>query len=94
MINEFKKTVGEYDRYGLEVTDVKRFKKEFIRCTVNVVDEKKFKNWEEKYNLAGVFVSFVNHDLRAGGYPSFYKDNEEGEKMISDFIVVETKYTS
>ena len=50
-------------------------------------------NWEEKYNLAGIFASFVNHDLSAGGYPSFYKDNDDPDgKMISDFIVVETKY--
>jgi hypothetical protein len=91
MIKEFNETVKEYDDYGLEVTDVKRFKNEFIRCTVNVIDEEKFKNWEEKHNLSGVFASFIDHDLRSGGYPSFYKDNNKGGKYISSFIVVETK---
>jgi len=74
--------------------DIERYKKVFLRCKIKIVNATLYKKWEEKHNLSGVFISFINHDLRASSHPSFYKDGvleKKYEYYISEYVVVETK---
>ena len=95
LITELKKCFKEYeDIYGIKGSNIERYKKKFVKCKVKVINPELFKNYEEKYNFGGVVTSFINNDLKAGGYPSFYKDGlleERYSYYISDFIVVEVK---
>ena len=93
LIKEFKDTVKDFDdMYGLKITNVKKYKKDFIISTVEVINEEKFKNWGEEDILPKVFTSFINHNLEAGGYPSFYKENNDIGKTISSYVFIETTY--
>ena len=92
IIKEFKKNVKEYeDVYGLKITNIERFKKSFIKVDVEISNPNKFSNWYEKNNLSGVFVGFINHDLRASGHPSFYPETYDNGNLVHEFIVVEVK---
>ena len=92
LILELKKCLKDYESiYGVKGYDVKRYKKNFVKCKVKVTNQKKYKKWKEKNNLSGVVTSFINHDLNAGGYPSFYKDGYLENKYtyyINSFVLV------
>ena len=94
LVKEFKNTTKDFeDSYGLKITNVKRYKDNFIKSTVEVIDEDNIKqNFGEDYCLSNIYVNIIQHNLQAGGYPSFYKDNKENGKMISSYVVVETKF--
>lgn len=95
LITELKKCFQEYENiYGIKGINIERYKRLFVKCQVKVIDQKKFEEYEEKYNFGGVVASFINHDLNAGGYPSFYKDDYLEKKFlysIKQFVLVETK---
>lgn len=95
LITELKRCFKTYEElYGIKASNIERYKKKFVKCKVKVINQELFKNYEEKYNFGGVVASFINHDLKAGGYPSFYKNGlleERYSYLISDFIVVEVK---
>ena len=95
LITELKKCFKTYESvYGIKGSNIERYKKKFVKCKVKVINQKLFKNYEEKYNFGGVVTSFINHHLKTGGYPSFYKDNMLEQKYsyyISEFVVVEIK---
>ena len=84
MLRELRKTCKEYqETYGVYVRKVERFMDNFIGVNADIVDQDKFSKWGN--DLEEVFCDFLNHDLYHGGYPSFYKDNWEGEKYIDSF---------
>lgn len=95
LISELKKCLKDYESiYGITGYDVERFKKKFVRLKIKIINPKLYKKWEEKYNLSGVVTSFINHDLNAGGYPSFYKDGYLENKYtyyINKFVLIEVK---
>ena len=95
LITELKKCFKTYEElYGIKASNIVRYKKKFVKCKVKVINEKLFEKYEEKYNFGRVVASFINNDLKAGGYPSFYKDGlleKRYSYYISDFVVVEVK---
>ena len=94
LIKEFKFITREFDYdYGIKITNVKRYKKDFIRFTIEVIDEENIKkNFEENYNLMEVFLDIIHHVLRSGGSPSFYKENNDRGKRIASYVFIETTY--
>ena len=91
IIEEFKDTVKEYrSSYGVKVTNVEQYKNDFIRCDVKITNKKVFSNHGKPLDIDEIFVSFLNHNLNSGGYPSFYNDNLNTRNfMINRFIVAE-----
>jgi hypothetical protein len=91
MIRETRMTTKEFrDAYGVRISGVRRKGQEFLALSVRVVEENKYRNWDESGTAVGDTVAkFLNHTLSSGGYPSFYKDNEGPRgAMIWDFISV------
>lgn len=95
LISELKKCFKTYeDIYGIKGSNIQRYKKKFVKCKVKVINQELFKNYEEKYNFGGVVASFINHDIKSGDEPSFYKNGTKYTKFsyyIKDFILVEVK---
>ncbi len=86
LIRQMRHTCNDFDdMYGVRIHDVQRWKDDLIIMKYEVTNDQK---WQNQYDCSApvTLAALINHNLRAGGYPSFYDDNNEDGEMIFEYL--------
>lgn len=86
LIRQLRYTCNDFDdMYGVKIDDIQRWNDDLIMLSYEIVDENK---WQNQYqnSVVDTLAALLNHNLQAGGYPSFYNDNLEDGEMIFSYL--------